>query len=75
MNDHPTTTLSPTIPSPLLTAKEAAGYLSVSVSIVNKLRREGRLEATYIFSDARYLRTDLDAFIANARSKTDQASS
>ena len=75
MNDHPTTTLSPTIPSPLLTAKEAAGYLSVSVSIVNKLRREGRLEATYICSDARYHVKDLDAYIDECRKRPQEAAS
>jgi len=53
--------------SPLLTADEAAAYLSIAKSTLNRYRREGRIKATYICSDARYHIDDLDAFIEAAR--------
>lgn len=53
--------------SPLLTADRAAEYLSIAKSTLNRYRREGRIKATYICSDARYHIDDLDAFIEAAR--------
>lgn len=61
--------------SPLMTANEAASYLTVKVPTLNKLRRDGKIRATYIFSDARYHREDLDEFISAARSNAARTSS
>ena len=68
MTDLPSTEPRGVITTPLMTAEEAAAYLTVKVSTLNKLRREGKIRATYIFSDARYHREDLDEFISAARS-------
>ncbi|MDA2995326.1 MAG: helix-turn-helix domain-containing protein [Actinomycetota bacterium] len=65
-NNTPTNSAQP-IRSPLLTAEQAAEYLSIGISTVNRYRREGRIKATYISSDARYHIDDLDAFIEAAR--------
>lgn len=54
--------------SPLLTADQAATYLTIKVSTLNKYRRNGLIRATYICSDARYHRDDLNAFIEARRS-------
>lgn len=56
-------------PSPLLKAKQAADYLSVSVSTLNKLRAKGLIVATYVCGDARYLKEDLDQCINQCRNQ------
>lgn len=67
-NDEPVTG------SPLLTAEQAAAYLTISISTLNKYRRLGLIPATYICSDARYHRADLDNFIATRRNTERKAS-
>lgn len=57
----------PTTPSPLMTAEAAAAYLTISVPSLNRLRRDGRVHATYVVNDARYHREDLDAYIDQCR--------
>jgi len=57
--------------SPLLTAESAAAYLTISVSTLNKYRRAGLVQATYICADARYHRDDLDNFIATRRNSSE----
>ena len=61
--------------SPLLTAEQAAEYLSIGISTVNKYRRDGRIKATYICSDARYHVDDLDAYIQECREMSQEAAS
>lgn len=73
-NKNPTHTAQP-VRSPLLTAEQAAEYLSIGISTVNRYRREGRLRATYICSDARYHVEDLDAYIDECREKPQEAAS
>lgn len=75
MTDLPTREPTGIITTPLMTAEEAAAYLTVKVSTLNKLRREGKIRPTYIFSDARYHREDLDEFISAARSTAVRKSS
>ena len=73
-NKTPTNSTQP-IRSPLLTAEQAAEYLSIGISTVNRHRREGRLRATYICSDARYHVDDLDAYIEECRERPQEAAS
>jgi excisionase family DNA binding protein len=73
-NNTPTNSTQP-IRSPLLTAEQAAEYLSIGISTVNRYRREGRLRATYICSDARYHVEDLDAYIDKCRERPQEAAS
>jgi excisionase family DNA binding protein len=61
--------------SPLLTAEQAAEYLSIGISTVNRYRRDGRIKATYICSDARYHVDDLDAYIQECREMSQEAAS
>lgn len=56
--------------SPLLTAQEAAGYLRIAPSTLNKLRRGGKISATYVCTDARYLVSELDSYIAKCLKKS-----
>lgn len=46
----------------LLTAKEAAAYLSISLTTLNKLRRERKICYVDFIGDARYRKEDLDDF-------------
>jgi predicted site-specific integrase-resolvase len=65
----------PVAGSPLLTAEQAATYLTISVSTLNKYRREGLVQPTYICADARYHRVDLDNFIATRRNFSERRAS
>ena len=64
INDSPLNTEDFRFRSPLLKPKGAADYLNISVSGLNKLRRQGKIAAVYLDSDARYRIEDLDAFIS-----------
>ena len=47
----------------LLRTRDAAEYLGISPTSVNKLRREGRLRSVLLTNDHRYDIKDLDALI------------
>lgn len=49
----------------LLTAKEAAAYLSISLSTLNKLRRNGEICYVDFIGDARYRKQDLEDLANN----------
>ena len=55
---------------PLLTAREAASYLKVSVTTLNKLRREGCFPSYLIGADRRYRVSDLINFINSKKQWT-----
>ncbi len=53
---------------PLLTAREAAAYLAVSVSVLRDLSRRGELPYVRLTErNTRWHRADLDAFIERRR--------
>jgi excisionase family DNA binding protein len=54
----------------LLNAQEAAAYLGIGKTSLNKLRREGKLPTVRLITDARYHIDDLNAFIDQCRNNT-----
>ncbi len=57
--------MSDTAPTPLLTAKEVAGYFQVSVRTIRRWRRDGSLPAPLqIGGSLRWRECDLQAWLA-----------
>jgi excisionase family DNA binding protein len=48
---------------PLYTVEEAAEYCKVSVTTINKWRREKKLPCIRMFADVRFRQSDLNRFI------------
>jgi hypothetical protein len=61
---------APPVKQLLLNAGEAATYLGISKTSLNKLRREGKLPSVHLITDARYHIDDLNTFINQHRNNT-----
>jgi len=57
----------PSLNEPLLTAAEAAKLLAVRVSWVYEATRDGRLPHIHVGRHIRFLRSDLEAWVAEQR--------
>ena len=51
----------------LLTTKEAAAYMNVSVSAVDKLRRRGAFQTISYGKSIRFERSDIDTYIESCK--------
>ena len=54
----------------LLKAKDAAEYLSIGTTTLNKLRRNGKIRSVRICDDHRYDIKELDAFVDRQKHET-----
>lgn len=57
----------PFVHDPLLTVEEAAEYMSVGITTINKWRREKRVPCVRVIGDVRFRRSDLNTFAESHR--------
>lgn len=65
MKQETVTTPTPAVPKVVLSTKEAAAYLSISLPTLFRLTRAGELPHLRIGRVIRYRVEDLEAFLAN----------
>lgn len=56
------------VDDPLMTVEEAADYLKIGKTTMNKLRRDRKIACIRVTSDARFRRSDLNRFVNDQES-------
>ena len=55
------------VDDPLMSVEEAAEYLKIGKTTMNKLRRDRKIPCIRVASDARFRRSDLNRFVNDQR--------